>query len=134
MKYVASLFAIGFGLALSSIAGVVHAASNNGEPVQVAILPVAGLPIEVFTACENGAAVFRVVNAGELLPSAITFQFIQINSDTVVSKRRMNLAIGQTATFKIKNADKSPSGIGLFMDAKWLQRDRHIDASIRCGA
>ncbi len=134
MKYAISMFAIGFGLALSSITGVVHAASNNGDSVQVATLPVEGLPIEVSTACENGTAIFRVVNAGGALPSAITFNIIQVSSDTVVSKRRMNLVVGQRATFKVKDADKNPSSIGLFMDAKWLPRDRQIDASIRCGA
>jgi len=134
MKLIVSLFAIGFSLALSSTTGVVHAASSDGQSVQVATLPVEGLPIEVSTACDNGTAVFRVVNAGETLPSAVTFNIIRINSNTVVSKRRMNLAVGQAATFKVKHADKIPSGIGLFMDAKWLPRDRHIDASIRCGA
>lgn len=129
MKYVVSLFAISLGLALSNITGMANAAS-----VQVATLPVEGLPIEVSTTCDNGTAVFRVVNAGEVLPAAITFNIIQINSDKVLSKRRMNLVVGQAATFKVKNVDKKPDGVGLFMDAKWIPRDRHIDASIRCGA
>lgn len=96
------------------------------------MVPVNGLPIEVSTACDKGTAIFKVVNAGDPLPSAIVFNIFEVNSNTVVSKRRMNLAAGQSATFKSKNADKIHGDIGLFMDAQWLPREHQIDASVRC--
>jgi len=83
------MLAIGFGLTLSGVSGVVHAGSNNGEFVQVATLPVEGLPIKVSIACENGTANFRVVNADGVLPSAIMFNITQINFDIVMSKCRI---------------------------------------------
>lgn len=132
MRFLLSLFVFSFGVALASVQGSSQAAFDEEQPILVAMASVNGLPIEVSTSCDKGAAIFKVVNVGEALPSSIIFNIVRVEIDTVVSKRRMNLSPGQTATFKLKNADKIAGDIGLFMDAQWLPRERQIDASIQC--
>jgi len=133
MKRFIAYFAVTISIAISAVFGISHAASaNDGVADQVALVPVNGIPLEVSTSCDKGYAVFRVVNAGEKLPSAVIFNIIKLTDGSVVSKRRMNLAVGQAATFKVKNADKFPGTYGLFMEAKWVERERQVDASVRC--
>jgi len=132
MKSVLSVFAISFSITLSAALWSAQAASATSQPGQVAMVAVSGLPIEVSASCDKGTAVFKVMNPGETLPSAIIFNILEVKTNTVVSKRRMSLAAGQSATFKLKSADKVSGDIGLFMDAKWLPRDRRVDASVRC--
>jgi len=134
MKFLLSLFVFSFGVALASAQGSSQAALDSEQPVLVAMASVNGLPMELSTSCEKGTAIFKVVNVGEALPSSIIFNIVRVNVDQVVSKRRMNLSPGQTATFKLKNADKIAGEIGLFMDAQWLPRERQIDASVQCSA
>lgn len=110
------------------------ATSDDRQLVLVATVSVNALPVEVSTTCKKGAAIFIVKNVGDKFPAAIDFTIIDVSADKVFSKRRMNLAAGQSATFKLKNADKVAGEVGLFMDAQWFPRDRQIDAAIRCDA
>lgn len=134
MKRLITLFAMTFGLAIAAVSGASYAATNGGSEVQVALVPVNGIPLEVSTSCAKGAAVFRVVNAGQKLPSAVTFRIFKLTDGTVVSKRKMKLAVGQAATFKIKGADKYRGTYGLFMDANWVEREQQVDAAVRCSS
>lgn len=132
MKQTLQAFAVALGLASAAFTGTALAASSDVDAVQVATVPLNGIPLEVSTSCDKGNAIFRVVNAGEKLPSPVTFNIIRLTDGSVVSKRKMKLAIGQAATFRIKGANTYKGTYGLFMDANWIQRSQRVDATIRC--
>jgi hypothetical protein len=132
MKRLLSTIITGFGIALISISNASLAASNESLPVQVAAVPTNGQLIQVRTMCYEGAAIFKITNVGDSLPFAYSFKIVRLNSNSVVSARRLKLIEGQNATFKVKNADKIPSDIGLRIDAKDYGRDGDIHALVRC--
>lgn len=132
MKRKLSTFVLGFGIALAGIPGLINAASITTESEQVATVPTSDHRIDVTTQCYKGAAIFKITNMGEKLPTPFMFNIVRVNSNTVVSKRRLRLAAGQNVTFKIKNADKIPSDIGLRINAEGYQRDGQMHALVRC--
>ena len=137
MKRKLPLFVMGLGLALAAIPGIIQAATNDTNDTgaeQIATVPTNGQHIEVSTECLKGAAVFRVTNVGEKLPIPYQFNIIRVNSNTVVSKRRLKLAAGQNVTFKVRDADKIPSHIGLLVNADDYRRDGQMHALVRCKA
>ncbi len=134
MKKLFSLVMFGLAFMAVSAQNELRAGQKDDQPILVATVAVNALPVEISTTCKKGSAIFIVKNVGEKFPSAIDFTIIDLIEDKVFSKRRMNLAAGQSATFKLKNADKVSGGIGLFMDTQWFPRERQIDASVRCDA
>lgn len=132
MKRLLSLIIAGFGITLATMPGVAEAADHQTQPVQVAVVPLDGQFIQVSTMCQKGSAIFKITNTGEALPFAYSFNIVRVNSNTVVSKRRLKMAAGQNATFKVKHADRIPSQIGLRVEAKDYERDGQIHALVRC--
>ncbi len=90
------------------------------------------LDLHISSTCEDGAAIFKIKNVGEDKVSGINFRLFKVTQGLLVSKRRMSLNQGQTATFKVKNADNIPDQIGIFVNTKELARRERTDASIRC--
>ena len=90
------------------------------------------LDLYVSSKCENGAAVFQVRNVGASKINAVNFKLFKVAQNMVVSKRRMSLSQGQTATFKVKNANAIPDQIGMFIESKDVARDHQVDVAIQC--
>lgn len=134
MKYLLSLPLLCLGLLIVALHGEAQAEFDNGHTILVATAADNVLPVEVRSNCKEGDAVFIVKNLGAKFASAIDFSIVEISDGKVFSKRRMNLRAGQSATFKLRDANKISGEIGLSMDAKWLPRDNHIYASVRCNA
>ena len=91
-----------FGFALLLAAGIGQANAAGGIETASA----GELEIEVSTSCHDGDAVFKVTNHGEAFSKPVVFSTFQTTSNTAISKRRMKLAAGQAATFKVRNADE----------------------------
>ncbi len=89
--------------------------------------------LHIEATCDGSIAVFHVHNEGGRLPGAVQFKLFRSDMDTIISKRRMRMIEGQSATFKVKNADKIPADIALFMDSEWQARPQQADAQISCG-
>ena len=92
------------------------------------------LDLYVISSCVDGAAVFKIRNIGLEKLESVNFKLFKVSQNLLVSKRRMNLNKGQTATFKIKNANKIPDKIGLFVDSKLIVREQKIDVAVRCSS
>jgi hypothetical protein len=134
MKRYLSLFTLGLAMALVAIPGLTQAGTSTEESEQIATVPTYDHAIEVSTECLAGTAIFKVTNLGEKLPTPFMFNLVRINSNIVVSKRRLRLASGQNVTFKVRDADKIPSHIGLLVNADDYRRDGQMHALVRCKA
>ena len=92
------------------------------------------LRLEIKTACQNGDLTFKVKNAGTAWPKASTFAVYGIDRGNarIITERRMRLAQGQHASFRIK-AKRNPTGrLGLAVRPGWYKRPAKLDATATC--
>ena len=59
--------------------------------------------VEIATACEDGYAVFKIVNKGNEWPTVAKFSVYRVVGNTLVSQRRMRLTSSQMASFLMAN-------------------------------
>ncbi len=103
-------------------AGVGQAAQLSATPIK----------LKVLAQCHKDATVFRVVNAGESWPKAGRFKIYRTGDKSMVSQRRMRLAPGQKASFKVKKKFASGEEMGLWVEPGWYSRKFTYDARVRC--
>ncbi len=109
---------------------IMAVAGFSGEPY--AQQAGGALRLDIITTCKNGAAVFRIRNEGLDWPKMAIFYLYRGDNKDVLSKRRLRLKTGQSATFKIKSADQISSSIDLFIKTSWLNRRIKPDAYTSC--
>jgi hypothetical protein len=105
---------------------------NKGYSQGVSQTFIQQMDLHVTSSCKNGTAIFKVSNVGEEKIEGVNFRLFKVTEGLVVSKRRLSLKKGQTATFKVKNAQHIPDQIGLFIDSKAIPRAQKTDVSIQC--
>jgi hypothetical protein len=125
----ASLFAVAI------ITSPVSVYAKEGKhSAETALVPGSALRLEVQTACLDGNTTFKVKNAGAAWPKTSTFAIYRIaaGKGQMISKRRMRLAPGQQASFRVK-ASRNPTGkLGIFVRPGWYQRKANYDAIKVC--
>ncbi len=122
---------------LSALAGLVSVVAlhpRTAEAQQLNQTLIRSLDLYVTSKCVDGSAVFQVRNVGANKLKSLNFKLFKVSQNLVVSKRRMSLNKGQTATFKVKNAAIIPDQIGLFIDSKQIPRKHQADVSVKCSS
>ncbi|MGB0683021.1 MAG: hypothetical protein ACPGOV_09950 [Magnetovibrionaceae bacterium] len=104
----------------------------SGAEVVQAQGAINALRIDVAVACTPDAAEFRVHNLGDGWPRTAEFQIMTIATQGVLSKRKLRLAEGQRASFKIKKTKGGADQLGLFIDPSWYVRSFQFDAIVDC--
>lgn len=104
-------------------------AAAGGQAARFATAP---MKLKILAQCSPEAAVFRVVNDGEVWPKAGHFKIYRINGNAEISDRRMRLAPGQQASFKVKKKLASGDEMGLRVEPGWYSRKFSYDARVRC--
>lgn len=89
--------------------------------------------LRVNAECADGAAVFKVVNIGGRWPRSGTFTILTLDGQKRLSKRRLRLASGQSASFRFKTRKNGEMTLGLWVDPSWYSRDFRYDAMVVCG-
>lgn len=115
-----------------STAGNAALATANGA--ETALVPAGALNIQVSSECQDGNTLFKVKNAGEAWPKPSTFAIYRISDGTarMISKRRMRLAEGQHASFKVKAKSNTTGRLGIAVLPGWYRREAKLDATVTC--
>ena len=109
------------------------AGSDNRDGVtQVADAVPGHVSVEVRAQCRGGAARFQVVNTGASWPKPGIISIHEMGSATPLSQRRMRLASGQSASFKVANPKAGSASLGLRVDPSWYTREFRYDATLSC--
>ena len=103
-------------------------------PVRYAQIATPNIQLEIGSSCKSGEALFRVRNVGTEWPESVSLAVYQLREkgDQLISKRVLNLATGQQASFKINYNHASRGKVGLWVDPKWYSRSFTYDASVDC--
>ena len=91
------------------------------------------LSMEINGGCEGQAARFQLVNTGDPWPKTSTISVFDLRDDSLITKRRLRLVNGQSASFKIDNLTSPVASVGLWIEPSWDERDIRYDVSLRCG-
>jgi len=128
-KIMPAVMAAAFAVLLASNAA--FAAANGAE---TALAPSGALNIQVSTECQAGNTLFKVKNAGKAWPKPSTFAIYRIADGTarMISKRRMRLAEGQHASFKVKAKSNTTGRLGIAVLPGWYRREARLDATATC--
>ena len=92
----------------------------------------ATVDVNVTTACEEGNAVFKVVNKGFEWPTVAKFSVYRVKGNTLVSQRRMRLTSNQQASFRVKAGGPEQVELGIFIEPEWYGREFKFDAKVSC--
>ncbi len=128
-KIMTALMAAIFAALMASNAAL--AAANDAE---TALAPAGALNIQVSSECRDGNTLFKVKNAGAAWPKPSTFAIYRISDGTarMISKRRMRLAEGQHASFKVKAKSNTTGRLGIAVLPGWYRREAKLDATVTC--
>jgi len=107
---------------------------KNKAPVRYAQVATPNIQLEIGSSCKNGEALFRVRNIGTKWPNSVSLSVYQRREkgDQLISKRILNLGMGQQASFKINSNHASRGEVGLWVDPKWYSRSFTYDAAVDC--
>ena len=113
------------------------AAGSDDHDAATIVTQVAGalpehLKVEIRTHCRAGTARFQVVNMGAPWPKAGMVFIHEVGSAEPLSQRRLRLASGQSATFKIDSSKVGAAPLGLWVEPSWYARDFRYDATLSC--
>ena len=125
----ASLFAV--AIIASPVSGY---ATEGQQGAETALAPGSALRLEIKTSCLDGNTIFKVKNAGTSWPKTSTFAIYRIaaGKGQMITKRRMRLAAGPQASFRVK-ASRNPTGkLGIAVHPGWYQRKVNYDATTVC--
>ncbi len=92
----------------------------------------AQIQLEVETACRDGVAQFKIINAGDAWPRAGTLNVLRITASgaETLTRRQMRFAAGQKASFRLKNPGNDT--LGIFVQPSWYERAPQLDAQVSC--
>lgn len=108
-------------LSLDSISGVAGAV-ELGPPLR----------LEINTVCVEGAAEFRIANAGEAWPANATFMLYRMGEREPIVERSLRLVGGQGFGLKIDPQKSDGQPVALWVDTKWYPRPFKYDAVVHC--
>ena len=122
------------GLAMMITTTVLSTTPMQSQAAETALAAGATLRIQISADCQNGSTVFKVKNAGQSWPKPSTFAIYRIRDGqgSMISKRRMRLAEGQYASFRIKAARNPTGKLGIAVHPGWYQRQVDFDATASC--
>ncbi len=92
----------------------------------------ATVDVDIVTTCEEGNAVFKVVNKGFEWPTVAKFSVYRVKGNTLVSQRRMRLTSSQQASFRVKAGGPEQVELGIFIEPEWYAREFKFDAKVSC--
>jgi len=107
-------------------------AEDQATPFQVAAVPPAVLQLDISTACTDKDSVFKIVNNGAKWPRTSTLRVYTADNQSVISERRLRLALGQKVTFVVKDTVSEGRPVAVWVEPSWYQRDFKFDATINC--
>ena len=134
MKIVTSLTCV-VAAALAIAAGTPESLAQQapaGRTSAPEIAQAATVNVEITTACEEGNAVFKVVNKGFEWPTVSKFSVYRVKGNTLVSQRRMRLTSNQAASFRVKAGGPEQVELGIFIEPEWYSREFTFDAKVSC--
>lgn len=92
----------------------------------------ATVDVTITSTCEEGNAVFKVVNKGFEWPTVAKFSVYRVKGNTLVSQRRMRLTSNQQASFRVKAGGPEQVELGIFIEPEWYTREFTFDAKVSC--
>lgn len=131
----AALFAsVSAGMAPNALTGAAQAAEAK-PTMETAVVAGGALRIEVKSSCDRqGNTIFKVKNAGSAWPKTSTFAIYRLGAGEgqMISKRRMRLAEGQHASFRIKAKRNLTGKLAISVLPGWYERKAKYDATASC--
>jgi len=119
--------------ALDRFATAAGSDDRDGAAIPQATDALSGhIKVEVRARCRSGVARFQVVNTGAPWPKAGMISIYREGNATPLSQRRLRLASGQSASFKIDSSKVGVAPLGLWVEPSWYARDFHYDATLSC--
>jgi CheY-like chemotaxis protein len=91
------------------------------------------LKLGVSMKCDDGNISLSVSNKGNRWPNFGEVRVYRTSNETVVKKRSLLLARGQTVTFNVDAKMYGSEEMGLWVKPLWYARDFKYDAVINCG-
>ncbi len=122
------------GFAAMIVTSALTIASLPAHADQTALAAGTALRLQISTDCQNGSTVFKVKNTGQSWPKPSIFAIYRIRAGkgSMISKRRMRLAEGQLASFRVKAARNPTGKLGIAVHPGWYQRQIDFDATATC--
>lgn len=127
----AALFVVGIIAVIGLGVGLYSAWMSPAVDYETA-KPPETLRVSVSIQCRATDAVFMVTNTGERWPGFGEVRIYRVASQTVLFKRRLRLAQGQSASFNVKLGNVGPDGVGMWVKPEWYERAFKYDASANC--
>lgn len=90
------------------------------------------LKLKINAECLNGVALFRVTNKGEQWPKSAYFMVYRATDNTLLNRRRLRMAEGQQASFKISKGAQPGDELAIYIEPGWYKRAFHYDGKIVC--
>lgn len=106
----------------------------HGQAIETAQASIVPLQIRVDAGCVNGTAEFRIRNEGPTWPKSGHLEVYRTAGDLLVKTRSMRLAVGQTATFRVKGVGSIGTEVALRVRPTWTSRlfPNDYDARVQC--
>ncbi|PHS77048.1 MAG: hypothetical protein COB59_09905 [Rhodospirillaceae bacterium] len=97
-----------------------------------AAAPAVLMQVEVKSSCTDKGAAFEIVNVGQKWPYTAMMRIYTADGKSVISERRLRLAVGQKVTIAVKKEKLSGRTVAVWIEPQWYKRDFKFDAIADC--
>lgn len=106
--------------------------AQAAAPIEVAAISPVVLQLDIKSTCTAKGAEFQISNNGAKWPRTAVLRLYTADNKSVVSKRKLRLALGQKVTFVVKKSKMRGHPVAVWIDPSWYKRTFKYDATINC--
>ncbi|MBL4691977.1 MAG: hypothetical protein JKY92_01430 [Magnetovibrio sp.] len=107
-------------------------AASTPKSFQVATMIPVVLQLDIKSTCTKKGAEFKISNKGGKWPQTAILRLYTTHDKSLISQRRMRLALGQKVTLVVKRGRMHGQSVGVWVDPHWYKRDFKFDAMVNC--
>jgi hypothetical protein len=90
------------------------------------------LNLNVNADCQNGIALFQIVNKGDCWPDSAMLNVYRAVYRTLINRRRLRMAKDQQASFRVSKGTRPGDQLAIYIDPNWYKREFRFDGLVSC--
>jgi hypothetical protein len=90
------------------------------------------LNLDVNAECQNGVALFQIVNKGDRWPDSAMLNIYRAVDRTLLNRRRLRMAKDQQASFRVSKGTRPGDQLAIYIDPNWYKREFRFDGLVSC--
>jgi hypothetical protein len=93
---------------------------------------VSSLNLNVNAECQNGIALFQIVNKGDRWPDSAMLNIYRAVDRTLINRRRLRMAKDQQASFRVSKGTRPDDQLAIYIEPNWYKREFRFDGLVSC--